>query len=266
MQQKQLSSLDMMKISAGLIIVLVLTTIIYSTLANQLQEKSVTNVAEIQSPSIFTQKSQTPIAGASIVQAPNLMELDVEPVKKESSVTQVSTTTAASEKYYQGKEEKLVEKQISDTQIEEQQKAETVDNNETVNPDNSQSSVKNYTEEDLEYTAILIYCEAGGDACSDDTRIKVGNVAWNRVHDDRFPNTILEVLTAPKQYGTFSQTGVVWPQRASLEIEKPAVKRAYACAKRVLEGEKQLPDDAIWQAEFPQGDVICFDHGFYFGR
>lgn len=122
-----------------------------------------------------------------------------------------------------------------------------------------------YTEEDVELLAMAIYQEAGGDACSDETRIMVGNVILNRVADPRFPDNIHEVLTDKAQYGRFHWTGVVWADRASDEAEKHAVNRARECARRVLEGEKLLPDNVIWQAEFKQGDeVYAYQDGIYF--
>ena len=67
----------------------------------------------------------------------------------------------------------------------------------------------------VEMLACGIYQEAGGDECSDECRIDVGDVMLNRVTDPRFPNTLEGVLTAPGQYGRFSKTGIVWPSRAS---------------------------------------------------
>lgn len=124
-----------------------------------------------------------------------------------------------------------------------------------------------YTEAELEAMAIVIYQEAGGDACSDETRIMVGNVVMNRVADERFPDTIEEVLLAKQQYGRLHWTGLVWAERASKPEEAHAVERAYDCAKRVLEGERPLPDDVIWQAEFVQGtEIVAQQDGFYFCR
>lgn len=120
---------------------------------------------------------------------------------------------------------------------------------------------------DLELLAIAIYKEAGGDECSDDTRIKVGNVIINRTNDERFPNTVEEVLTEYRQYNTFYLTGVIWPDRASFDTERAAVSRAYDCAERVLLGEKLLPDDVVFQAEFAQGyEIVAFQDGIYFCR
>lgn len=72
----------------------------------------------------------------------------------------------------------------------------------------------------VEMLACGIYQEAGGDECSDDTRRKVGDVMLNRVEDSRFPDTLEAVLTAPGQYGRFSKTGIVWPERAKNPGEK----------------------------------------------
>jgi hypothetical protein len=127
------------------------------------------------------------------------------------------------------------------------------------------SSWQPATEEELEMLALVIYQEAGGDDCTDETRIMVGNVVMNRVADSRFPNTIKEVLLQKAQYGRLHWTGLVWPERAVNEPE--AVERAYKCAERVLNGENLLPDDCIWQAEFVQGkEVVAHSDGFYFCR
>lgn len=124
-----------------------------------------------------------------------------------------------------------------------------------------------YSEEDLEMLALVIYQEAGGDACSDETRLMVGNVVMNRVASDLFPDTIEEVLLQKRQYGRLHWTGLVWPERASQSVEAHAVARAYECAERVLEGELLLPEDVIWQAEFKQGtEIVAQQDGFYFCR
>lgn len=124
-----------------------------------------------------------------------------------------------------------------------------------------------YTEEELEMMAMVIYQEAGADRCSDDTRLMVGTVVMNRVADPRFPDTIYEVLTQEAQYGRFHWTGLVWPDRARDPNEAHAVDRAYEIAERILMGERLLPADVIWQAEFVQGtEVVAFQDGMYFCR
>lgn len=121
-----------------------------------------------------------------------------------------------------------------------------------------------YSEEELEMLALVIYQEAGGDACSDETRLMVGNVVLNRVADDRFPDTIEDVLLQERQYGRLHWTGLVWPERASQSVEAHAVQRAYDCAERVLNGERLLPEDVIFQSEYVLGEIVAQQDGFYF--
>lgn len=127
-----------------------------------------------------------------------------------------------------------------------------------------------WTEDEVEMLACAIYQEAGGDACCDLCRHRVGDVILNRMEDERFPNTVEEVLTDYQQYGRFYWTGVVWPERADKPGEAHAVARAWATARDILSGEHSdlYGEGYIYQAEFEQGtDVIyCEDCGIYFGR
>lgn len=124
-----------------------------------------------------------------------------------------------------------------------------------------------YTEEELEMLALVIYQEAGSDVISDETRMMVGNVVLNRVGAPCFPDTLEGVLLQERQYGRLHWTGLVWPERASYLSEAHAVERAYDCAERLLNGERVLPDDVIWQAEFSQGsEIVAHQDGFYFCR
>lgn len=125
-----------------------------------------------------------------------------------------------------------------------------------------------YSEKELEMMALVIYQEAGGDACSDDTRLKVGTVVMNRVADERswLPDTIEEVLLQKGQYGRLHWTGLVWPDRAELPQEAHAVARAYECAERILSGERYLPSDVIFQSEHIMGEIVAEQDGFYFCR
>lgn len=124
-----------------------------------------------------------------------------------------------------------------------------------------------YPAEDLETLALIIYQEAGGDDCSDETRLMVGTVVLNRVEDERYPDTIAAVATEYKQYGRLYWTGLEWPERASKVEEAHAVKRAYDCATQLLDGHRALPKDVVFQAEFAQGtEVVAQQDGFYFCR
>ena len=124
--------------------------------------------------------------------------------------------------------------------------------------------------EDVKRLACVIYQEAGGDACCDMCRKRVADVVLNRVKDSRFKGTTIEeILTdgdpAP-QWGLYSVTGVVWPEKASLPEEAHAVERAWETAFDVLEGNhSDLTEDYIWCAEFPQGSNVIECCGIYFG-
>lgn len=122
--------------------------------------------------------------------------------------------------------------------------------------------------EELEMLACAIYQEAGSDNCCDECRRRVADVILNRVADSRFPNTIEEVLTQPRQYGTFDKTGIVWAERANTPEEEHAVDRAYRIAAEVLGGKHSDLYRAgyIWQAEFAQGNDLVECCGIYYGR
>lgn len=120
--------------------------------------------------------------------------------------------------------------------------------------------------EELEMLAITIYNEAGDMInCSDDTRLKVGNVVLNRIAHPGFPDTMYEVLTDYRQYGMFYWTGIVWADRGDSPEEQKAKENAYAIARRLLEGERVFDSDVIWQAEFFQGtELVSYQDGIYF--
>ena len=122
--------------------------------------------------------------------------------------------------------------------------------------------------EEVEMLACVIYQEAGGDECSDECRMYVGDVVLNRIMDKRFPSTIEEVLTAKAQYGRFYWTGIVWPSRSQNAGEAHAVERAYDIARKLLSGEhsKIYGQGYVWQAEFEQGTEGFWCDGMYFGR
>lgn len=124
-------------------------------------------------------------------------------------------------------------------------------------------------EEEHEMLACVIYQEAGGDAASDETRYMVGDVVLNRIADERFPDSMYEVLTQERQYGRFYWTGVVWPDRAQNAGEAVAVERAYRIAWELLTDayhSELYGNGYIWQAEFKQGYDIIFADGMYFGK
>lgn len=101
-----------------------------------------------------------------------------------------------------------------------------------------------YTEDDLYVLSHIISAEAGN--CSEDMMLSVGSVVLNRVADDRFPDTISEVVF---QEGQYSPT---WDGAYYNEPTEAAQK----VAKRLLEEGSQIDGSVVFQAEFPQGNGV----------
>lgn len=125
----------------------------------------------------------------------------------------------------------------------------------------------NYTEDELFCMAAAIYNEAGGDACSDDTRRLVGYVILNRVNDSRYPDTIRGVLEEKNQYGRFYYTGIEFINRGETYWESYAQDRAYRIAAEVLNSRNNIPipPTVVFQSEYEQGVAIYkYQDGLYF--
>ena len=96
--------------------------------------------------------------------------------------------------------------------------------------------VYNYTEEELDLLARLIYSEGGIE--SYDTQLKIGSVVMNRVDDPYFPNTIREVIYQKNQFSvTFTKLDGV------IMIDRPADDEAKKAALEILNYGSVLPKD-----------------------
>lgn len=100
-----------------------------------------------------------------------------------------------------------------------------------------------YTGEELNILAKVIWKEAGG--CPWEHQCAVGCVVLNRVRDERFPGTIYNVVTQPGQYSTAYLSGF-----------DGIPEECYDAARAVLTGEYTIPEEVVWQANFPQGSGI----------
>lgn len=103
-------------------------------------------------------------------------------------------------------------------------------------------------EKELYLLAHLINAEAGSDWCSDDLMRYVGSVALNRVaHEDAyFPDTLEEVIYQPGQYAC------TWDGN----FYKEPVERAWIIAKELLDNGSVLPENVVFQSQFPQGSGV----------
>lgn len=119
---------------------------------------------------------------------------------------------------------------------------------------------------ELELLACVIYQEAGAEYVCDECRRRVADVVLNRVNDERYPDTIYEVLTQKAQYGRYHWTDVVWPASAYEECNAGAVANAYRIAEEVLRGEHSdvYGGPYIGQAEFTLSDDYIYCCGIYF--
>ena len=93
---------------------------------------------------------------------------------------------------------------------------------------------------DLWYLSRVIQSESG--YCSQQMQEYVGSVVLNRVNDDRFPDTIPEVIEEPGQYSTSSFLASQEPTQEAINV-----------AVDLLENGSKLPVDVIYQANFPLG-------------
>ena len=100
---------------------------------------------------------------------------------------------------------------------------------------------KPYSDNDLYILSHIISAESGN--CSDEMMIAVGSVVLNRVEDDRFPDTIEEVVFQPGQYSpTWNGAYFNDPTDEAVEV-----------AEMLLTDGRQIDESVVWQAEFVQG-------------
>lgn len=98
--------------------------------------------------------------------------------------------------------------------------------------------------DDMDILSRIISAEAGN--CSEDMMLSVGSVVLNRVADDRFPDTIGEVVFQEGQYAP-TWNGTYWDE---------PTEAARKTAERLLKEGTVIDSSVVWQAEFPQGSGI----------
>lgn len=103
-----------------------------------------------------------------------------------------------------------------------------------------------YTLDELNLLAKIIWAEAGSDWLTDEHQRAVASVVINRVNDNRFPDTIKDVIYQEGQYGCV-YNGM---------INQNPNQRAYDNAKYVLENGSVIPEDIVWQSTKPQGEGV----------
>ena len=110
---------------------------------------------------------------------------------------------------------------------------------------------------DRDIIATVVYNEAGY-GCSDRHMELVAAVIYNRLKSDDFPDTVYDIVVAPKQYhplyadpesfyGKLARDSDVW-----IKCQRIATK--------ALKGEIECPDNVFYQANFTQGSEIYEIH------
>jgi hypothetical protein len=111
---------------------------------------------------------------------------------------------------------------------------------------------------DRDIIATVIFNEAWG-GCSERHRELVAAVVCNRVASDKFPNTVYEVVTQPRQYiagyvDPNSYYGRLARQNSEVWLECQRI------ATKALRGEIDCPSNVVFQAEFKQGSNVYEIH------
>lgn len=99
---------------------------------------------------------------------------------------------------------------------------------------------RSYSDDDVWYLSRVIQAESG--YCKRAMMEGVGSVVLNRRDDDRFPDTIKEVIEQPGQYSTLSWLSSQTPTEEVMEVTID-----------LLENGSKFPPEVVWQANFPQG-------------
>ena len=108
---------------------------------------------------------------------------------------------------------------------------------------------------DRDLIAATIYHEAWG-GCSDRHRELVGAVVLNRVLSDAWPNSVYEVLTAPRQYAVNPKSKIWWKPRENDTIWRECQN----IADRVLAKKVEIDSNVVYQANFRQGSGVYEVH------
>lgn len=98
--------------------------------------------------------------------------------------------------------------------------------------------------EDTRIIANVVYNEAGN--CTTRHKELVAAVVLNRVASPRFPNTVREVVEAPRQYDPKYAQNL--PDYATAD---ETMRSCFHAAIAALSGEVECPKNVVYQSEFP---------------
>lgn len=102
---------------------------------------------------------------------------------------------------------------------------------------------RSYSDDDVWYLSRVIQAESG--YCQREMMEGVGSVVLNRVADERFPDSIREVIEQPGQYSTLSWLSSQVPTEEVMDVTID-----------LLENGSKFPPEVVWQANFIQGSGV----------
>ena len=98
-----------------------------------------------------------------------------------------------------------------------------------------------FTEDDVAAMAKMLWGEARG--CTRDNQIKCAWIVCNRVDDDRFPDTIQDVLSQPNQFHGYDPTYPVTDELYSVAFD---VMTRWSYEKQGIPVRRELPESFLW--------------------
>ena len=98
-----------------------------------------------------------------------------------------------------------------------------------------------FTEADVTALAQMLYGEARG--CTVDNQMKCVWCVLNRVDDERFPDTIIGVVSAPGQFHGYSPNFPVWDELK--EVARDVLTR-WSLEKQGVAVERELPTEYVF--------------------
>ena len=98
-----------------------------------------------------------------------------------------------------------------------------------------------FTEEDAAEVAKMLWGEARG--CTRDNQIKCAWVVCNRVDDERFPDTIQDVLSQPSQFHGYDPSYPVTDELYSIAFD---VLTRWSYEKQGVHVRRELPESFLW--------------------
>jgi len=122
----------------------------------------------------------------------------------------------------------------------------TIIRNRTTNIVSRDSSSRENISDDVYWLAVAITEEGGGEWYPEWVRNYIGCVVLNRVDSKYYPNTIYNVLYQRGQYAWTTKKHHKEPYPWCLETAKDLL----------INGNRMLPKDIVYQAEFTQGSYV----------